>query len=83
MSCIHILLQIMIAHRLSTVLDSDKILVMDKGRIVEFGHPQDLLKRPGGLFRSMVMMANDDKSVESQSHAEIRTSFNDGTSTTR
>jgi ABC-type multidrug transport system fused ATPase/permease subunit len=32
-----------IAHRVNTVMDSDKILVMDSGRVVEFGQPQQLL----------------------------------------
>ena len=32
-----------IAHRISTVIDSDRILVMDKGRLVEYDHPFKLL----------------------------------------
>lgn len=40
-----------IAHRLHTVMDSDKILVMDEGRAVEFGHPFELLQRSGILYQ--------------------------------
>ncbi|XP_073944725.1 probable multidrug resistance-associated protein lethal(2)03659 isoform X2 [Choristoneura fumiferana] len=43
-----------IAHRLHTVMDSDKVLVMDAGQMVEFDHPHILLSRPGGVLRGMV-----------------------------
>lgn len=44
---------ITIAHRLSTLADYDKILVLEKGEIAEFGSPYDLLKA-GGHFAQMV-----------------------------
>lgn len=43
-----------IAHRLHTVMDSDKMLVMDAGRVVEFGHPYDLLKKKEGILYNLV-----------------------------
>ncbi|KAF7996675.1 hypothetical protein HCN44_002321 [Aphidius gifuensis] len=43
-----------IAHRLNTVMDSDKILVMDAGTVVEFDHPHVLLQNPEGAFTSMI-----------------------------
>lgn len=43
-----------IAHRLHTVMDSDRVLVMDAGTAVEFAHPHDLLQRPGGHLRKLV-----------------------------
>jgi ABC-type multidrug transport system fused ATPase/permease subunit len=42
-----------IAHRLRTVIDYDKVLVMDHGQLVEYGHPHTLLQNPDGLFTSM------------------------------
>ncbi|KAJ3653130.1 hypothetical protein Zmor_019043 [Zophobas morio] len=41
---------LVIAHRLETVMDSDKILVMDDGRVVGFGKPEELLINQGGIF---------------------------------
>ncbi|CAB3248424.1 unnamed protein product [Arctia plantaginis] len=43
-----------IAHRLHTVMDSDKVLVMDAGRMVEYDHPHNLLQKPEGVLRAMV-----------------------------
>ena len=45
---------IAIAHRLDTVMDYDKILVLGNGRVLEFGPPSELLQIPGGSFASMV-----------------------------
>lgn len=41
---------LVIAHRLSAVRAADRIVVMDKGQIVESGTPAELLARPGGHF---------------------------------
>ncbi|CAG9768689.1 unnamed protein product [Ceutorhynchus assimilis] len=44
-----------IAHRLHTIMDSDKVLVMDAGRVVEFGHPHELLEnKEDGVFYELV-----------------------------
>ena len=44
---------ITIAHRLETVVDHDKIIVMKAGAVVEFGPPLELLQRRGGVLRSL------------------------------
>lgn len=44
---------ITIAHRLQTIVDYDKVLVLDQGRVVEYDHPWTLIRKDQGLFRSM------------------------------
>ncbi|KAI0068079.1 P-loop containing nucleoside triphosphate hydrolase protein [Artomyces pyxidatus] len=48
-----------IAHRLQTIMDADKVMVLDAGNIVEFDKPSELLKKKEGLFRSLVEESND------------------------
>lgn len=45
---------ITVAHRLNTIIDSDRIMVMENGYIVEFGCPYELLHKPDGYFKQMV-----------------------------
>ncbi|MFF3253775.1 NHLP bacteriocin export ABC transporter permease/ATPase subunit [Actinacidiphila glaucinigra] len=46
--------RVVIAHRLSTVLDADRVVVMEDGRVVEEGRPADLLANPGGRLHGLV-----------------------------
>lgn len=43
-----------IAHRLNTIMDSDRVLVMDAGQVVEMDHPHLLFKNKNGNFSGMV-----------------------------
>ncbi|XP_054922679.2 uncharacterized protein [Dermacentor andersoni] len=44
---------ITIAHRIDTILDYDRVVVMGDGRVIECGHIYDLLADRGSTFRSM------------------------------
>jgi subfamily B ATP-binding cassette protein MsbA len=42
---------VVVAHRLSTVMAADQVVVLEAGRVVEVGPPQELLARPGHFAR--------------------------------
>eukprot|EP01135_Chromosphaera_perkinsii_P003203 Nk52_evm10s238 gene=Nk52_evmTU10s238 len=42
-----------IAHRLKTIIDYDRVLVLDKGYVAEYDTPRNLLNMPDGIFKSM------------------------------
>ncbi len=46
-----------IAHRIETIIDSDLIMVLDDGRLAEFGPPAQLLADAGSLFARMCQTA--------------------------
>ncbi|KAJ6621075.1 pleiotropic drug resistance ABC transporter [Mycena sp. CBHHK59/15] len=50
---------ITIAHRLKTIIDYDRILVLDDGELLEFGSPKTLLQKTGGAFREMCRKSPD------------------------
>lgn len=43
-----------VAHRLHTIIDSDRVLVMDAGQSAEFDEPYNLLQNKHGIFHGMV-----------------------------
>lgn len=47
-----------IAHRLDTIMDCDRIIVMDQGKAAEIGSAKELLAIPNGIFANMVQMSN-------------------------
>lgn len=55
---------ITIAHRLQTIIDYDKVLVLDKGEVVEFGDPFDLVRKSDGIFKGMCEMSGDFEVLE-------------------
>ncbi|KAF9968528.1 hypothetical protein BGZ70_002765 [Mortierella alpina] len=55
-----------IAHRIKTVMDSDKILVLEKGRVQEFEAPKVLLQKHDSLFYQLAEQAGE---VDGHEHA--------------
>ena len=47
-----------IAHRLNTIIDYDRVVVMDKGMVAEFDTPNRLLANTHSIFYSMAKDAN-------------------------
>ena len=47
-----------IAHRLNTIMDYDKVLVLEQGRVVEFDKPEVLLQNENGYFARLVQTQN-------------------------
>ncbi|GGW45987.1 NHLP family bacteriocin export ABC transporter permease/ATPase subunit [Streptomyces lucensis JCM 4490] len=46
--------RVVIAHRLSTVLDADRVIVMEEGKVVQQGAPAELLADTGGRLHELV-----------------------------
>jgi ATP-binding cassette subfamily B protein len=59
---------LVIAHRLSTVMDADQILVMDQCRIVERGTHRELLER-GGLYAQMWLLQQQEEAEREKAAA--------------
>lgn len=53
-----------VAHRLNTIMDSDRVMVMDSGKLVEFDHPYNLLIKPDSYFTKMVNETSDKMSTQ-------------------
>jgi ABC-type multidrug transport system fused ATPase/permease subunit len=44
----------MVAHRIHSLLDFDQVAVMASGRLIEVGHPQNLLNKADGEFAKLL-----------------------------
>ncbi|CAK5109607.1 unnamed protein product [Aphanomyces euteiches] len=55
--CFRDVTMLIIAHRLDTIIDSDRILVMDRGSVIEYDSPQVLLAKEGSVFAELAKQA--------------------------
>ena len=59
-----------IAHRLNTIIDSDRVLVLDAGEVMEFDDPYHLLQRNDSFFKKLVLQTGTQMSKTLYSLAE-------------
>ena len=53
---------LIVAHRLDTIIESERVLVLREGRVVEYDQPHKLLQMEGGHFAEMVAATGKEKS---------------------
>lgn len=59
-----------VAHRLRTVIDYDRLIVLDKGKLAEFDTPYNLIHKEGGIFRSMCLQSGTFAELEAAAKAK-------------
>lgn len=63
---------ITVAHRLQTIIESDKVLVLDKGRVAEFDSPKMLLKNPASHFTKLVNQMQEEEKKDGEKKEEAK-----------
>ena len=58
-----------VAHRLRSIIDFDKVLVLDAGEVKEYDHPHLLLQKEGSIFKGMVEESGEKEILVELAHA--------------
>ncbi|KAH7882505.1 hypothetical protein F5I97DRAFT_1905629 [Phlebopus sp. FC_14] len=59
-----------VAHRLRTVIDYDRLIVLDKGEVAEFNTPLNLIQKEDGIFRTMCLKSGTFAELEAAAKAK-------------
>jgi ATP-binding cassette subfamily C (CFTR/MRP) protein 1 len=59
---------IAVAHKLDTILDFDKVVVMNQGSLVEYGEPHRLLEQQGSVFKGLYEESSGGTEGEDELH---------------
>ncbi|KAJ7062906.1 hypothetical protein C8F01DRAFT_986153 [Mycena amicta] len=65
-------LLITVAHRLKTIIDYDRVMVLDQGKVVEFDTPLSLIQTEGSVFRGMCMKSGTFAELEASAKRDSR-----------
>ncbi|KAF9442979.1 multidrug resistance-associated ABC transporter [Macrolepiota fuliginosa MF-IS2] len=60
-----------VAHRLKTVIDYDRLIVLDKGQISEFDTPWNLIQKEDGIFRNMCLKSGSFTELEAIAKSKV------------
>lgn len=63
---------ITVAHRLQTIMDADKILVLDAGKVSEFDTPWALLSKEGSALKALADGSGDRKKLYAMAEAAAK-----------
>jgi ATP-binding cassette, subfamily C (CFTR/MRP), member 1 len=61
-----------VAHRINTIMDSDRVVVLDKGEVVEFDSPKELIRQQGAFYNLVKQagLLTDEQQLQQQQPAQ-------------